>query len=109
MFEEDEDAGTWTMVWMRKLSPTPEEITPPPDEEPVAEDAQQDDEIADEMDHLHLSRTAPLEASTHTNVFSAENLEGISAERYAVFLRVMATLMSSLLLKTRQAHVRRNR
>lgn len=96
--EEDEDADLDDGVDEEAESDS-EEITPPPDEEPVAEDAQQDDEIADEMDHLHLSRTAPLEASTHTNVFSAENLEGISAERYAVFLRVMANLMSSLLFE----------
>lgn len=88
-----------------------EEITPPPDEEVPSlarsatpnlqhqDDDHADDEIAEDMDHLHLSRTAPLEASHHSNMFSAENLEGISAERYTVFLRIMANLMSSLLFE----------
>lgn len=83
-----------------------EEVTPPPDEEvpSLAHTAtphlqRDDDQIAEDMDHLHLSRTAPLESSLQSNMFSAENIDGISAERYSVFLRIMANLMSSQLFE----------
>lgn len=92
-----------------------EELTPPPEdvpvlsrtdtpslqhEDPAADMAadREDDEIAQDLDHLHL-RTVPLESSHQTNMFSAENLEGISAERYSMFLRIMASLMASLLFE----------
>lgn len=83
-----------------------EEVTPPPEEDvpslahtdtPALQ--HEDEQIAEDMDHLHLSRTVPLESSHQTNMFSAENLDGISAERYSVFLRIMANLMSSQLFE----------
>lgn len=56
-------------------------------------------DVEQTLDNLHISREALAQTQTQTNMFSAENLEGISNERYTTFLRIMARIMASLLFE----------
>lgn len=51
--------------------------------------------VAEDLGHMHLSQ--PLAESSDRNIDAADQLEGISAERYEKFLSVMSAIVNSLL------------
>jgi len=53
-------------------------------------------QVADDLDHMHLSQQPLTETTSERNVEAADNLEGISTERYERFLSVMSSIVNSL-------------
>lgn len=87
----NEDEATTPASGLAEYEPqqgTPSATPPPVAQEDIAED------MAEDLDHMHLSQR-PLAETAQSNV-AADHLEGISAERYDKFLKIMNSLINSL-------------
>ncbi|KAM9904160.1 hypothetical protein OXX79_002922 [Metschnikowia pulcherrima] len=57
---------------------------------------QQASQVAQDLEEMHLSRSAPLrDTNANTNVFSAESTDSISPVRYEKFLTIMSKILAS--------------